>query len=114
METEVITPLYVESRMLALSKALDDHHENYPKIEKAYTDAKAQFEMALAKSRLKHRSEAVVMREDLALTENEDAYFDLALKEALLKAAKANSERLETQIGLAQSMAKSIQSRMGV
>ena len=114
METEIVTPATVEKKFLDLSKEIDEAHSQLEIAERRFHNTKADFEIAMAHSRLKHRNQAVLMREDLALVDNESLCRDLATAEALVRASRANASRLETQVDLARSMGTSVRASMVV
>jgi hypothetical protein len=53
-----------------------------------------------------------VMREDQALLENDILHTRVALAEAQVKAARANANRLRTQVDITRSVSSSIKSSM--
>ena len=113
-----LTPERVESRLYELSKEIDVAHEELVKAEKAYHDAKARFEINIAHSRLNIGLNNMKLRvgdvADRALTECETEWFQLQQAEALVKAARANSNRVRTQVDIARSIGTSVRASMEV
>ena len=116
----VVTPMQVERRLKDLSNELDTCHEDLVQAENTYYTTKAQYEVALAKSRLTLASKSsptgknytVGEREDMALVENADLHFAIASAEAMVRAARANAVRLKTQVDIARSLSVSVRSGM--
>ena len=118
--SDVITPAMIEKRLRELSKEVDDAHTELVRIETAYNDVKANYEIAMAKSRMKYattssptgKNYTVQEREDLALIDNEQLYQDLGLVDAQVKAARANTQRLRIQVEIARSVGTSVRTSM--
>lgn len=116
----VVTPMQVESRLKALSKELDTCHDSLVDAEKMYYTTKAEYEIAIARSRLALSSKSspagknytVGEREDLAIIENADLHFAMASAEALVRASRANAARIKTQVDIARSISVSVRSGM--
>lgn len=113
-----ITPDRVEARLYELSKEIDTAHEELVKAEKAYHEAKARFEINIAHSRLNIGLNNLKLRvgdvADRALTECETEWFQLQQAEALVKAARANSNRVRTQVDIARSIGTSVRASLEV
>lgn len=111
-----ITPARIESRLLELSKEIDESHEDLVKAENEYNLAKASLEINMAKSRMKNAHPdlkmTAVMREDQALIDNESNHIRLAQAEAVVKASRANVQRIRTQVDIARSIAVSVRTSM--
>lgn len=114
----MITPQKIETRLYELSKEIDDSHAELIKAEISYFKIKAEYEIGLAKVRLKHAQSDMKMtvsqREDLALMENANLHFDLAVAEAHVRAERANAIRIKTQVDIARSIGTSVRSSMEV
>lgn len=118
--SQVVTPQQIESRLYALSKEVDEAHEGLVACESAFHAGTAQYEVAMAKSRIAlagksspgGRNFTVGEREDMAIIENEAKHYELAVVEAQVKAARANVQRLKTQVEIARSMSASVRSSM--
>ena len=57
---------------------------------------------------------AATMREDSAIIENAELHFAVASSEAQVKAARANANRLRTQVDIARSISVSVRNEMSV
>ncbi len=118
--TQVVTPQQIESRLYALSKEVDEAHEGLITTEREFHEITAHYEVAMARSRIVLASKSsptgknytVGEREDMALVENAEAHFKIATIEAQVKAARANVQRLKTQVEIARSMSASVRSSM--
>lgn len=118
MNSAVITPERVESRLYELSKEIDTAHEELVKAEKAYHDSKARFEVNVAQARLDIGLNNMKLRvgdvADRALVACESEWFALQQAEALVKAARANANRVRTQVDIARSIGTSVRASMEV
>ena len=114
----VVTPAQVEKRLYDLSKAVDEAHDYFAKREYAYETTKAEYEIAMAKSRIKNSHPdlkmTAQMRDDQALIENAELRKALAITEAEVKAAKENSNRIKVQVDITRSIAVSVRASMEV
>ncbi len=118
--TQVVTPQQIESRLYALSKEVDDAHEGLVTAEREFHQTTAEYEIAIARTRISLASKSsptgknytVGEREDMAIIENADQHFKIAVMEAQVKAARANVQRLKTQVEIARSMSASVRSSM--
>lgn len=113
-----ITPERVETRLYELSKEIDLAHDELVKAEKVYHDAKAKFEIQIAHARLNIGLNNLKLRvgdvADRALTECEHEWFQLQQAEALVKAARANANRVRTQVDIARSIGTSVRASLEV
>ena len=117
---QVVTPQQIEARLYALSKEVDEGHENLVQAEQAFHQMTAEYEVAMARSRISWASKSsptgknytVGEREDMAIIENAEQHFMIATVEAQVKAARANVQRLKTQVEIARSMSASVRSSM--
>ena len=118
--TQVVTPQQIESRLYALSKEVDEAHEGLVTAEREFHQTTAEYEIAIARTRISLASKSsptgknytVGEREDMAIIENADQHFKIAVMEAQVKAARANVQRLKTQVEIARSMSASVRSSM--
>lgn len=113
-----ITPMEVEKRLIALSKEIDEAHQALVIAESNYHTAKAGLEVSMARSRMNsshpdHKLTSV-QREDLALIENADKHMQLAIHEAEVKAARANANRIRTQVDIARSISVSVRASLEI
>lgn len=113
-----ITPERVEARLYELSKEIDTAHDELVKAEKTYHDAKAKFEIQIAHARLNIGLNNLKLRvgdvADKALTECDSEWFALQQAEALVKAARANANRVRTQVDIARSIGTSVRASLEV
>ena len=122
MSNQVVTPQQIENRLYQLSKEVDVAHNELVDCEMTYYQAVADYEIGLAKSRLElagrtsatGRNYTVGEREDMALVANADKHIVIATEEAKVKAARANVQRLQTQVKIAQSMSASVRASMEI
>ena len=118
MNNTIVTPAQIEKRLYDLSKAVDGAHEFLAEAESEYQEIKAEFEIAMAKSRIKNSHPdmkmTVALGEATALVENADRRRELAKTEAKVKAAKENSNRLRTQVDIARSISVSVRTSMEI
>ena len=120
MSQTVITPQMVEIRLKELSKEIDEAHNDLIEAESQYLSVKAHYEIAIAKSRLSlsrrsapsGKNYTVGEREDLAIIENEEMHLRMASAEALVRGARANAQRIRTQVDIARSVGTSVRTSM--
>lgn len=118
--SQVVTPQQIESRLYTLSKEVDQAHEDLVNAELDFHSGVADYEVAMARSRISlagktspgGRNYTVAEREDMAVIENEQKHYAIAVIEARVKAARANVSRLKTQVEIARSMSASVRSSM--
>ena len=118
----VATPADVERQLVHLSKEIDEVHLLLIDVEKEYSVLKAQYEIALARSRMIYATKSsptgknytVTEREDMALLENEEVHIQMALMEASIKSTRGNMARLKTQVDIARSVGSSVRASMEV
>ena len=92
----VVTPAQIEKRLYDLSKEIDDVHAYSEKVEKHYFETKAAYEIGLAKSRMKWASVSSPTGKNYTVQE----------------AARANSNRVRTQVDIARSIGTSVRVAM--
>lgn len=112
-----VTPVQIEKRLVELSKEVDSSHNELSDAEMKYHLAKSEHEVGLAKSRLSApkmsgQKLTVQEREDIAMLECQHLYRNLQIAEALVKAARANANRLRTQVDIARSIGTSVRSSL--
>jgi hypothetical protein len=108
--------MQIERRLTDLSREIEESHKDLVSAEQTYHVAKAELEIAMARSRMAvahpdHKLTSV-QREDMALIENADAHMHLAIAEAQVKAARANANRIRTQVDIARSVSVSVRSSL--
>lgn len=120
--TDVMTPEKVERRLRELGRELDEAQAELILAEDSYAKWKSEFEVNCAKARLRIGKAALAMgqkitvqeKEDQALVECEVQYRGLMGSEAVVKATRANMQRIKTQIDIARSVGTSVRSSMEV
>jgi hypothetical protein len=118
MSSNIVTPAQIEKRLYDLSKEIDESHSELVEVESHYNSYKAQYEIAIAKSRMEFsmkssptgKNYTVSEREDMALLANEELHIRVAMAEAQVKAARANAARIKTQVEIARSIGTSVRS----
>ena len=111
-----LTPMQVEKRLVDLSKEIDEAHADLVSSEYTYHTAKAGLEISMARSRMAvahpdHKLTSV-QRDDQALIENAELHMNLAIAESQVKAARANANRIRTQVDIARSISVSVRASM--
>lgn len=109
-----VSPSSVEKRLVQLSKELDEAHTDLVRAESDYFNAKADLEIVLARTRMELGivKMTVQEKEDRALLKCKDQHYRLAAAEAVVRAARANSARLRTQVDIARSVGTSVRSAL--
>jgi hypothetical protein len=114
----MITPEKVETRLYELSKEIDLAHDELVNAEKTYHTNKAVFEVAIARARLTIGQNNLKLRvgdiADRALVDCEKQWTDLMFAEAMVKAARANSNRVRTQVDIARSIGTSVRAALDI
>lgn len=114
--TDIITPAQVERRLLQLNTELDNATLELSQGERQYHIAKTDYEIAVAKARMKLRQASIEAGTKLTVGEIEDqATLDtrveltaLSTAEAVVKASRANLQRVRTQVDIARSIGTSV------
>ena len=113
-----LTPMQVEKRLLDLSLEIDDAHKDLVSCEQVYHTAKAALEISMARARMSvaHPDFKLtsVQREDEALIQNAEKHMGLAMAEAQVKGARANANRIRTQVDIARSISVSVRASMEI
>jgi hypothetical protein len=120
MSNTVVTPAQIEKRLYDLSKEIDESHSELVEVESHYNSFKAQYEIAMARTRMTYATKSaptgknytVTERDDMALLENEELHLRVAMAEAQVKAARANATRIKTQVEIARSIGTSVRSSL--
>lgn len=113
-----LTPMQVEKRLIDLSLEIDEAHKDLVACEHKYHTAKASLEIAMARSRMAvahpdHKLTSA-QREDMALIDNADQHMNLSIAESSVKAARANANRIRTQVDIARSISVSVRASMEI
>lgn len=113
-----LTPQQVERRLLDLSKEIDEAQVDLETAEKDYHMTKAEYEIAMARSRMGNTHPDVKMtstqREDQAILDNRELLMELAITEARVKASRGNMQRIRTQVDIARSISVSVRASMEI
>ena len=118
--SEIITPAMVEQKLRGLSKEVDEAHKVLVEVETVYHVVKADYEIAMAKSRMSLATKSsptgknytVGEREGMALIENEELHRNLAVTQAKVLASRGNTNRLKMQVDIARSVGTSVRTSM--
>jgi hypothetical protein len=118
MTEMVITPVKIENRLYELSHEIDEAHEQLSKAEMDYHKAKSAFELSIARARILTGNASAKMRvqdiADHALLQCYDEFQSLQITEAMVKAARANAQRIRTQVDIARSIGTSVRASMDI
>ena len=113
-----ITPVRIENRLYELSKEIDAVHEQLSKAEMDYHRAKTAFELAIARARIETGTTNQKMRvqdvADNALLQCADEFNNLQITDAMVKAARANAQRVRTQVDIARSIGTSVRASLDI
>jgi hypothetical protein len=107
----------IEQKLRDLSKEVDHSHLELASAEHTYYTTKAKYELALAKGRLSLAGKqdiklTVSDKADMALVSVEDLHLQMAIAEALVRAARSNASRIRTQVDIARSVGTSVRTSM--
>jgi len=116
----MITPAQIEKRLYELSKEMDEAHTQMVEDETRFSNTKAKYEIAMARTRLELASKSsptgknytVGEREDMALIQNEHLHLELSVADTAAKASKANMSRIKTQVDITRSISSSIKATL--
>jgi len=115
---EILTPVSVERRLVNLSKEIDEGHKQLSDAEYGYHQAKVEYEIKIAEVRMSLNESGIKMRvqdvEDMALIQCRSEYTVLNIAEATVKAARANANRLRTQVDIVRSVGTSVRASLEV
>lgn len=119
---QVMTPAEVERQLIRLSKEIDEAHSELLEVESHYNSMKAQYEIAIAKSRMMYSTKSspagknytVQQIEALALIDNEELHLRMSIKETLVKGARSNMSRIKVKVDIARSVGSSVRASMEV
>lgn len=113
-----ITPVRIENRLYELSKEIDLAHEELSKAEMDYHKAKSAFELAIARARIETGTSFTKMRvqdvADTALLQCAEEFHNLQVTDAMVKAARANAQRVRTQVDIARSIGTSVRASLEI
>lgn len=120
--TEIVTPAQVEAKLKSLSKELDSCQADLSEVEYTYYTTKAEYEIAMAETRLalarqsapNGKNYTVGEREDMAIIANREKHIVMAEVEAAVRATRANAQRLRAQVDIARSVGTSVRTSMEV
>lgn len=112
----MVTPAAIENKLLSLSKEVDEAHRYLDNAEMMYHNAKSEYEIAMARARLSFGASKMRVQDiqDRALTQCSDKYSALNTAEATVKAARANSQRIRTQVDIARSIGTSVRASLEI
>lgn len=118
--SDIVTPQQVERRLIQLGKELDEAHRENVEAEQAFYTAKGAYEIGIAKARMAVGTKyadagikaTVQEREDRATIETSELLSALYIAEAQVKAARANVNRVRSQIDITRSIAANVRTTM--
>lgn len=118
--TDVVTPAQVDRRLIELGRELDESHTQMVEAEQTFMSAKTGYEIAIAEARMRTRQRYIERGvkvtvgeiEDEALIATKIELTALNTSEALVKASRANNNRIRTQIDIARSIGASVRASM--
>jgi hypothetical protein len=115
--SQIITPQMIEQKLRDLSKEVDLSHNDLAEAERVYFTTKAKYELALAHGRLSFAGKTetkltVSDKADMALVSAEDLHLQMAIAEAMVRAARSNSQRIRVQVDIARSVGTSVRTSM--
>lgn len=113
-----VTPEQVEKRLMELSKEVDEAHEKLRDADANLVEKEYQFKKKMAESRvrLSHSDNKMRVQEidDRALMMNDTEYFEYLTAQHIVRAAKSNSDRVDTQVQIAQSVGASVRASLTI
>lgn len=113
-----ITPTRIENRLYELSKEIDLAHEQLSEAEINYHKAKSAFEISIARARIEIGTTSSKMRvqdvADTALLQCAEEFHNLQITDAMVKAARANAQRVRTQVDIARSIGTSVRASLDI
>jgi hypothetical protein len=120
MSRSLVHPEQVERRLIDLSREVDEAHDECVQAERSYFDAKAKYEIGIARARIdvakrfaaRGEKATVQEKEDAALIEAHVLLTNLYLAEAVVRAARGNVARVRTQTDLARSVSANVRSAL--
>lgn len=107
------TPDDVEQRLYSLGKELDEATIRIQQAEAEFLLAKADFEIAFARSYMRAQGSNMKAREAMALVECAQAKQNLVNVEALLRAEKENARRIYAHVDIARSVSVIVRAGIG-
>ena len=115
--SQIITPQMIEQKLRDLSKEVDQSHKDLSEAEQVYFTTKAKYELALAHGRLSFAGKTDVKltvsdKADMALISAEDLHLQMAIAEAMVRAARSNAQRIRVQVDIARSVGTSVRTSM--
>jgi hypothetical protein len=110
----MVTPQSIENRLVTLSKEVDESHQFLESAEYIYHKAKTDYEIEMARSRMKLSTEKMRVQDvqDYALLASQEQFKALNTAEATVKAARANATRIRTQVDIARSIGTSVRASL--
>lgn len=118
MTEMIITPVKIENKLFELSLEIDIIHKELSEAEMNYHKAKTAFELGIARARILTGNASAKMRvqdvADHALLQCYDEFQSLQITEAMVKAARANAQRVRTQVDIARSIGTSVRASMEI
>lgn len=110
----VVTPFQIEKRLMDLSGHLDAAHDELREAEEEYHTAKADFEVAFARAFMSADERNAEACKHSAVLKTDEEKQRLAIAEARVRAARANSARLAQQVDITRSVGRLVTSAMNL
>lgn len=118
--SRLYTPADVEAKLVSLSQEYDESHKELDAAEMEYATAKSLYEINSARARLHIRARALEAGRKITVQEVDDEstvecaseLTRLNTSEAIVRSARANAQRLRTQIDIARSVGTAVRAAM--
>ena len=118
--TNIVSPVAVERRLVELSKELDEAYRELEESEHEYVSAKSEYEVAIASARMTIRESGMMQGAKVTVQELDDKsllacrvqYTRYNTADAVVRSARANTQRLRTQVDITRSVGTSVRLSM--
>ena len=110
----VVTPFQIEQRLMELSTLIDEAHLELRSAEEEYHAAKSAFEVTYARAFMSADEKNAEACKHRAVLDTKDEKTRLAKAEAIVRAARANTARLEQQVDITRSIGRLVTSSMNL
>ena len=118
--TNIVSPVAVERRLIELSKELDEAYQELEESEHEYVKAKCEYEIAIASACMAIRESGMSIGAKITVQELQyksllscrTQYTRYHTADAIVRSARANTQRLRTQVDIARSVGTSVRLSM--
>lgn len=110
----VVTPFQIEQRLMDLSGLIDTAHDDLRTAEEEFHAAKSEFEITYARAFIGADEKNAEACKHRAVLDTRDEKVRLAKAEAIVRAARANVNRLEQQVDITRSVGRLVTSSMNL